>query len=404
MFRSAVRYLRFEPEDGLHVVARGRLGVYDPKGEYQLVVRAPRAARSRRPAAGLRAAEEAAPRRGAVRCGAQAPLAGAAPQDRHRHVARRRRHSRHHQGAAPAPSERPSGDPADARAGRGRRGRNRPRPSAPLSRVPGVDVVIVGRGGGSIEDLWAFNEEVVARAIAACPVPVISAVGHESRRDDRRLRRRSARADAVGGSRDGGLGQGGVRRAHRSPVAPARGRGPRRPAAPPRRRARPDQPPRAGRVARPAGDARPPRRGADPPAAARLDRAPRSGATASTGRCGCGSNARDVRAAPVGRSAAASPPPMDGSAPPARPSGTAPGRACRALAGRLGNPQSAGGPRPRLCGVLERGAGRRSSAAPPRSRRATASASRSHEGEIECEVRRLLITADLPPGTGPERA
>jgi exodeoxyribonuclease VII large subunit len=48
-----------------------------------------------------------------------------------------------------------------------------------IVKVPDVDVVIIGRGGGSSDDLWAFNDEGLARAIAACPVPVVSAVGHE---------------------------------------------------------------------------------------------------------------------------------------------------------------------------------------------------------------------------------
>ncbi len=122
--------------------------------------------------------------------------------------------------------------------------------------------VIVGRGGGSIEDLWAFNEEVVARAIAAAPVPVISAVGHETDVTiadfvaDVRAPTPSAAAEMVVARTDEFAGR--IDRLHER----LRGRGARARAAsqPPRARGR--QPARDGGIRRAAGDEEPARRGA----------------------------------------------------------------------------------------------------------------------------------------------
>ena len=179
MFRSALRLLRFKPEDGVRVVARGRLSVYDPRGEYQLVCEhmepkglgalqlAYEQLRTRLAAEGLfdearKRPLPALPRR----IGVVTSLDGAALRDIIRVL--RRRYPNAHLIIAPA---RVQGEGA---------AREIARALARVTRIEGVDVVIAGRGGGSIEDLWAFNEEVVARAIAASPVPVISAVGHET--------------------------------------------------------------------------------------------------------------------------------------------------------------------------------------------------------------------------------
>jgi exodeoxyribonuclease VII large subunit len=179
MFRSALRRLRFKPEDGLHVLARGAVSVYDPKGEYQLVCEhlephglgafqfAYDQLRKRLQTEGLfdqarKRPLPALPRK----IGVVTSLDGAAIRDIVKVLDRR--YPNVHLVIRPA---RVQGEGAAAEIARG---------LSEVARVAGVEVVIVGRGGGSIEDLWAFNEEVVARAIAASPVPVISAVGHET--------------------------------------------------------------------------------------------------------------------------------------------------------------------------------------------------------------------------------
>jgi exodeoxyribonuclease VII large subunit len=178
MFRSASRYLKFTIEDGIHVVARGRLSVYEPKGEYQLVCEhlephgrgalqlAFEQLKRKLQAEGLFAADRKRPIPSLPnKIGIVTSLDGAALRDILKVLSRR--HPNAHIVVRPCKVQ---GDGAGDEIARALKA---------LAKVPGVDVIIVGRGGGSIEDLWAFNEEPLARTIAACPVPVISAVGHE---------------------------------------------------------------------------------------------------------------------------------------------------------------------------------------------------------------------------------
>jgi exodeoxyribonuclease VII large subunit len=178
MFKSDVRSLKFKPEDGLHVIVRGRISVYEPKGEYQIVCErmephglgalqlAFDQLKRRLQAEGLfdnarKRALPSLPRK----IGIVTSLDGAAIRDIIKVLGRR--YPNAHLVIRPA---RVQGDGAAADVAHGIRA---------VAKVPGIDVIIVGRGGGSVEDLWAFNDEVVARAIVASPVPVISAVGHE---------------------------------------------------------------------------------------------------------------------------------------------------------------------------------------------------------------------------------
>lgn len=179
MFKTEAETLPADPEEGTTVRAFGGLTLYEARGEYQLVVRRLEAQdaeglwrqaferlRLKLEAEGLLAPERkrALPRFPKA-VGVVTSLAGAALADILTVVRRRAPWTRVVVRGARVQGEGSGDEVAEAIAALGGSGL--------------VDVLIVGRGGGSLEDLWAFNEEVVARAIVACPVPVISAVGHE---------------------------------------------------------------------------------------------------------------------------------------------------------------------------------------------------------------------------------
>jgi exodeoxyribonuclease VII large subunit len=178
LFRTRGRRVRFEPKDGLHVMAFGSVEVYAQRGEYQLVVELlePRGVgalqlafeqlKERLSAEGLFATVRKRPLpRFPRKIGIVTSPSGAALRDMLRVIGRR--FGEIHIVLAPA---RVQGDGAAAEVAQGIR---------ELNALGGVDVIIVGRGGGSLEDLWAFNDEMLARTIAASKIPVISAVGHE---------------------------------------------------------------------------------------------------------------------------------------------------------------------------------------------------------------------------------
>ena len=178
LWRDTARQLKFKLKDGLEVVAVGAIDLYPSRGTYQLVVHelvpegigalelAFRQLREKLAAEGLFAPERKRPlpripRRIALVTSPQ----GAAVKDMLQIILRRWPAARIV--IVPVPVQ---GEGAAQKIARGIR---------LLPELEGVDVAIVGRGGGSLEDLWPFNEEVVARAIAASPIPIISAVGHE---------------------------------------------------------------------------------------------------------------------------------------------------------------------------------------------------------------------------------
>jgi exodeoxyribonuclease VII large subunit len=178
-FRNQARYLKFKPQDGISVIARGHLSVYEARGEYQLYVEYLEPAGLGALQLAFEQLKQKLAAEGLFDIARKKPLpllpraigvvtspTGAVIRDILRILRRRFRNMN-----VLIYPVKVQGEGAAEEIVEGVKY---------LNREQNVDVIIVGRGGGSIEDLWAFNEEVVARGIAASGIPVISAVGHET--------------------------------------------------------------------------------------------------------------------------------------------------------------------------------------------------------------------------------
>ena len=185
LFKGQARLLRFDLQSGQKVVCRGRITLYPPRGQYQLACEVIEPSGLGALALAFEQLKDKLAREGLFdparkrsipvlprHIGVVTSPQGAAVRDFLRVL--------HHRfpgiGVLIAPA-RVQGAGAGAEIARALEGLVAWSARAPAHLA--LDVVVVTRGGGSIEDLWAFNEEVLARAIAACPIPVVSAVGHE---------------------------------------------------------------------------------------------------------------------------------------------------------------------------------------------------------------------------------
>jgi exodeoxyribonuclease VII large subunit len=206
-FRNNNMYLKFRPEDGMEVVVRGRLSVYEPRGDYQLIVEYVEPVGLGSLQLAFDQLKEKLRNQGLFEESHKIPLpllprkvgivtspTGAAIRDMLRIL--KRRNASLDVLIYPARVQ-GTGAAEEIAAG-----------IQYLNGRADIEVIIIGRGGGSIEDLWAFNEEIVARAIYQSELPLISAVGHEvdfTIADfvaDMRAPTPSAAAEMVSGARD----------------------------------------------------------------------------------------------------------------------------------------------------------------------------------------------------------